>query len=158
MKEEESLILCTTSKLTPRQVYCTGEFVPQSLNLRLYYQLTISRLNGDYNSLHATPEPGKAMGFPGVISHGLIAWNMCAHAVVRCVGQSDGSSLLDFQARFAAPVLPGDQLCVEMWLHDDIEMKGGVVEVRFLCRVGEKIVLKAGRALIKRGLNVQAKI
>jgi hypothetical protein len=29
------------------------------------------RLNGDYNPLHATPEPGKAMGFGGAIMHGL---------------------------------------------------------------------------------------
>jgi acyl dehydratase len=107
------------------------------------------RLNGDYNPLHATSEPGNAMGFPGVIMHGLVAWNMAAHAVLCCIGEGKGSCLLEFQARFAAPVLPGDLLRVETWLEDDIS-NDERIEVRFLCKVGEKIVLKAGRALLKK--------
>lgn len=31
------------------------------------------RLNGDYNPLHATPEPGQKMGFGGAIMHGLFS-------------------------------------------------------------------------------------
>ncbi|KAG9233848.1 HotDog domain-containing protein [Amylocarpus encephaloides] len=119
------------------------------------------RLNGDYNPLHATPEPGKAMGFPGVILHGLVAWNMCAHAVVRCVGKSDGNSLREFEARFVAPVLPGDQLKIEMWVN---ELYGNqeVIEVQFLCHIiGKGIALKAGRALInisKRPANAHLEV
>ncbi|EPE30655.1 Thioesterase/thiol ester dehydrase-isomerase [Glarea lozoyensis ATCC 20868] len=107
------------------------------------------RLNGDYNPLHATPEPGTAMGFPGVIMHGLVAWNMCAHAVIRSFGESRGCCLVEFEARFAAPVLPGDHLCIQMWVEDDPQ-RAERIEVRFLCKVGERVVLKAGRALLKR--------
>jgi peroxisomal enoyl-CoA hydratase 2 len=81
--------------------------------------------------------------------HGLVAWNMSAHAVIRCVEKSKGSYLLEFQARFAAPLLPGDLLCVKMWLEDGAS-DDERIEVRFLCCVGEKIVLKAGRAVLKR--------
>ena len=89
------------------------------------------------------------MGFPGVIMHGLVAWNMCAHSVLRSFGNSKGSCLVEFQARFAAPVLPGDRLRVEMWLEDE-PSNSERIEVKFLCKVGDKIVLKAGRAVLKR--------
>lgn len=109
-----------------------------------------SRLNGDYNPLHATPEPGRDMGFPGVILHGLGTWNICAHAVVRSIGGGDGGTLKEFQARFASPVLPGDTLVVEIWNAGLIDEKEGLVDVRFLCRVeGGKVVLKAGQAILK---------
>lgn len=112
--------------------------------------LTKPRLNGDYNPLHATPEPGKDMGFPGVILHGLGTWNICAHAVVRSIGSGDGSTLKEFQARFASPVLPGDKLVVEIWNAGTIDQEEGLVDVRFLCRVeGGKVVLKAGQAILK---------
>jgi peroxisomal enoyl-CoA hydratase 2 len=106
-------------------------------------------LNGDYNPLHATPEPGKAMGFPGVIMHGLVAWNMCAHAVIRTLGESNGCCLVEFQAKFAAPVLPGDHLCIQMWVEEHAKCAERIAVI-FLCKVDEKVVLKAGRALLKR--------
>ncbi|KAL8692513.1 MAG: hypothetical protein Q9218_002488 [Villophora microphyllina] len=89
------------------------------------------RLNGDYNPLHATPEPGQKMGFGGAIMHGF-----------------DPANLHEFEARFAAPVKPGDKLVTEAWRMGDI--KDGWEEVRFVTRVeGGKIVLSNGRALMK---------
>jgi len=41
------------------------------------------RLNGDYNPLHATPEPGQKMGFGGAIMHGLYSWNSTAHLLLK---------------------------------------------------------------------------
>ncbi|KAE8372066.1 trimethyllysine dioxygenase TmlH [Aspergillus bertholletiae] len=88
------------------------------------------RLNGDYNPLHATPEPGKKMGFGGVIIHGLFSWNSAAHGILRELGGSDPKNLREFQARFASPVLPGDKLTTEMWRTGNIE--DGFEEVRFV--------------------------
>jgi len=107
------------------------------------------RLNGDYNPLHATPEPGKQMGFGGAIMHGLFSWNAAAHAVLRELGGSDPANLKEFQARFAAPVKPGDKLIFEMWKTGD-KQDGGFEDVRFIVRVdGGKVVLSNGRAIMK---------
>jgi peroxisomal enoyl-CoA hydratase 2 len=106
------------------------------------------RLNGDYNPLHATPEPGAAMGFGGVILHGLIAWNITCHAIVRELCGSDSRNIREFQARFAAPVIPGDKLIMEIWRTNIVQ--DGREEVRFVTRVeGGKPCLKSGRALIR---------
>ena len=106
------------------------------------------RLNGDYNPLHATPEPGQKMGFGGAIMHGLFSWNSAAHALLQSLGGSDPASMKEFQARFAAPVKPGDKLVTEMWRTGEI--KDGWEEVRFVTKVaGGKVVLSNGRALMK---------
>ncbi len=116
------------------------------------------RLNGDYNPLHATPEPGKKMGFGGPIIHGLFSWNMSAHALLQALGNSKPENLKEFQARFAAPVKPADKLVTEMWRTGDVN-KDGFEEVRFIVRVeGGKTVLTNGRALVKIEGEVKAKL
>ncbi|ORY14808.1 HotDog domain-containing protein [Clohesyomyces aquaticus] len=107
------------------------------------------RLNGDYNPLHATPEPGIKMGFGGPIIHGLFSWNTAAHAILQCLGTSDPKNLKEFQARFASPVKPADKLIVEMWKMGG-EDKDGFQEVRFIVKVdGGKTCLTNGRALVR---------
>jgi acyl dehydratase len=113
-------------------------------------------LNGDYNPLHATPEPGQKMGFGGVIIHGLYSWNATAHAVLEALGASDPANFREFQARFASPVRPGDKLITEMWRTGEGE--NGFDEVRFVTKNQEgKVVLSNGRALIK-GAKVGSKL
>ena len=51
------------------------------------------RLNGDYNPLHATPEPGAAMGFGGAIMHGLYSYNTACHGLLKMLGGSDSSNI-----------------------------------------------------------------
>ncbi|GMF89104.1 unnamed protein product [Aspergillus oryzae] len=105
-------------------------------------------LNGDYNPLHATPEPGQKMGFGGVIIHGLFSWNSAAHGILRELGGSDPKNLREFQARFASPVLPGDKLTTEIWRTGNIE--DGFEEVRFVTTNNRgKVVLSNGRCLLK---------
>ncbi|KAK2749303.1 hypothetical protein FQN55_003628 [Onygenales sp. PD_40] len=105
------------------------------------------RLNGDYNPLHATPEPGQKMGFGGVIIHGLFSWNMAAHGILKQLGGSDPRNIREFQARFASPVIPGDKLVTEMWRTGTME--DGFEEVRFVVKNGKgKVVLSNGRALV----------
>lgn len=110
--------------------------------------LTTPRLNGDYNPLHIDPEPGKKMGFGGVIIHGLFSWNMAAHGILKNLGGNDPKNLKEFQARFASPVIPGDKLITEMWRTGKKE--DGFEEVVFVVKNGKgKVVLSNGRALVK---------
>lgn len=108
------------------------------------------RLNGDYNPLHADPEPGKKMGFGGVIIHGLYSWNWAAHGLLQHLGGSDPANFKEYQARFASPVRPGDKLIAEAWKTG--QFQGEWEEIRFQVRVdGGKVALSNGRALIKTG-------
>lgn len=110
--------------------------------------LTPHRLNGDYNPLHATPEPGEKMGFGGAIIHGLFSWNSTAHAILKELGGSDPKNFKEFQARFASPVKPGDKLTTEMWRTGNIQ--DGFEEIRFVTKNGQgKVVLSNGRCLLK---------
>ena len=111
-------------------------------------RLMVARLNGDYNPLHATPEPGQAMGFGGAIMHGLFSWNVACHALLQTLGGSNPTNMKEYQARFAAPVKPGDKLVTEAWRTG--ENRDGWEEIRFVTRVeGGKVVLSNGRALMK---------
>ncbi|KAI0548253.1 Thioesterase/thiol ester dehydrase-isomerase [Xylaria curta] len=106
------------------------------------------RLNGDYNPLHIHPEPGKKMGFGGVIIHGLYSWNWAAHGLLQKLGGSDPANMKEFQARFASPVRPGDKLVASVWRTG--EKKGEWEEIRFIVKIaGGKVVLSNGRALMK---------
>ena len=108
----------------------------------------MDRLNGDYNPLHATPEPGQKMGFGGAIMHGLFSWNTAAHALLKHLGGSNPANIKEFSARFASPVKPGDKLVTQMWRTG--EVKDGWEEVRFVTSVaGGKVCLSNGRALLK---------
>lgn len=106
------------------------------------------RLNGDYNPLHATPEPGKKMGFGGAIMHGLYSWNATSHLLLQAFGGSDPANIKEYQARFASPIMPGDKLVVEVWRTG--EVTDGWEDVRFQVKVeGGKVCLSNGRALMK---------
>lgn len=79
--------------------------------------------------------------------HGLYSWNSACHALLQSLANSDPANLREFEARFAAPVTPGDKLVTEAWRTGDF--KDGWEEIRFLMRVeAGKIVLSNGRALM----------
>ncbi|KJZ78425.1 hypothetical protein HIM_02463 [Hirsutella minnesotensis 3608] len=115
------------------------------------------RLNGDYNPLHATPEPGKKMGFKGAITHGLYQWNSACHAILRRFAGSDPANIKEYQARFASPVMPGDKLVTRIWRTGTKD--GDWEEVRFVTEVeGGKVCLSNGRALVKIVEDAKAKL
>ncbi|KAI0874115.1 Thioesterase/thiol ester dehydrase-isomerase [Hypoxylon argillaceum] len=115
------------------------------------------RLNGDYNPLHIHPEPGKKMGFGGVIIHGLYSWNWAAHGLLQKLGGSDPANIKEFQARFASPVRPGDKLVASVWRTG--EKKGEWEEIRFIVKIaGGKVVLSNGRALMKVVAEAKSKL
>lgn len=105
------------------------------------------RLNGDYNRLHVTREPGKSLGFGGPVMHGLYTYNCAAHAVLKEVGASRPANLRELSARFSSPVRLGDVLVTKIWklgtFQDEYE------EIRFVTYVKGKAVLTNGRALVR---------
>lgn len=134
-----------------KQLISTGkshlsEFIPQD-HLTFFH---VYSLNGDYNPLHASPEAGAALGYGGIIMHGLYSWNVAARIILDKYGANKGSNLRDFEARFTAPVKPGDKLKVKMWEMDLIAHETGqkLLEVRFVVEVAAKVVLSDGRALL----------
>ena len=80
--------------------------------------------------------------------HGLFSWNCACHGLLQALGNSDPRNVKEFQARFAAPVKPGDKLVTEAWrMGTYVE---GWEEVRFITKVeGDKVVLSNGKALMK---------
>lgn len=106
-------------------------------------------LNGDYNPLHATPEPGREMGYGGIIMHGVYAYNCVAHDLLKELGHSDPTNMREFQAKFTGAVKPGDWIQVDVWrMGPD---GNGWEEIRFVARVVStgKVCLGDGRALTK---------
>lgn len=121
----------------------------------LEYQTTreaalLYRLNGDYNPLHTTPEPGRRMGFAGAIAHGLLQWNGACRAILARFGAADPANMTEFGARFAGLVMPGDKLVTRVWRMGRGGGGGGWEELRFVTHVdGGKVCLSNGRALVK---------
>lgn len=82
-------------------------------------QAAIYRLSGDLNPLHIDPERGKAAGFPGPILHGLCTYGFTCRAVLEAFCGFDPDPIASHEARFSAPVFPGDALRVRMWQEDE---------------------------------------
>lgn len=128
-------------------------------------QALIYRLSGDYNPLHSDPAFAARAGLDRPILHGLATFGFAARAVLAftetftgtTIGTSTGAStgkaadqhagedpfaVRGLSARFAAPVLPGDTLHVDLW-------RGGDDMVRFTVRGPDgAAVLVNGRAAL----------
>lgn len=108
------------------------------------------RLNGDYNPLHADPEPGIQMGFGSTIIHGLFSWNSTCYGLLKLVGGSDPANIKEFAARFASPVKPGDTLVTKIWQTGNVDSEGWE-DIRFVTSIkGGKVCLSNGRAKMRR--------
>lgn len=105
-------------------------------------QAALYRLCGDRNPLHVDPEFARAAGFERPILHGLCTWGAVAGQLVRTVCSGDPARLTAFEARFTAPVLPGETLVTEIWSDGSV--------VSFRTRVAERgtVVLDHGKAVV----------
>jgi acyl dehydratase len=104
-------------------------------------QALLYRLNGDRNPLHSDPDVAKRAGFPRPILHGLCTYGITCRAVLQEICDYDPAQILSHQARFSAPVFPGDTVTVDLW-------KDGEV-VSFEARV-----LDRGATVIRNGKTV----
>ena len=102
-------------------------------------QAALFRLSGDYNPLHIDNNIAQMVGFPRPILHGLCSFGFAAHTVLRTFPDVQVRSV---SCRFSSPVLPGQELKVEMWRH-------GSEWILFRVSVGSKVVLTDGFVQIK---------
>jgi len=73
------------------------------------------RWNGDDNPLHYDPDEAARAGFARPILHGLCTLGIAAHAVLRTLCGGEPSRFRGLDARFTAPVMPGETLGVDLW-------------------------------------------
>jgi len=105
-------------------------------------QALLYRLTGDRNPLHADPQRARAVGFERPILHGLCTFGVACRAVLKTICDYDYTLVQEFDARFSAPVLPGDTITTDMW------QEGNVVS--FTCSVKERnaLVLRNGKCTL----------
>lgn len=93
-------------------------------NQALFY-----RLCGDRNPLHADPAFAKAAGFPRPILHGLCTYGHAVRAVVKTACKHDPAIVEHIEARFTAPVFPGETIVTDVWQDGDIiSFRAGLAE------------------------------
>lgn len=79
-------------------------------------QALLYRLSGDRNPLHSDPWFATELaGFPKPILHGLCSYGVTGRALLHTLCDSDPARFESMDARFTAPVFPGETLTVEMW-------------------------------------------
>ncbi|MDA9503998.1 3-alpha,7-alpha,12-alpha-trihydroxy-5-beta-cholest-24-enoyl-CoA hydratase [Bradyrhizobium sp. CCBAU 11386] len=104
-------------------------------------QALLYRLNGDFNPLHSDPEVAKQAGFSRPILHGLCTFGITCRAVLQEFCDYDPTRILSHQARFSAPVFPGDAITVDLWQDRNV--------ISFEARVVDR-----GATVIKNGKTV----
>jgi len=78
-------------------------------------QALLYRLCGDYNPLHSDPRVAHKAGLDRPILHGLCTYGFAGRMLQREVCANDSARVKRIDARFSAPVLPGDTLDLEIW-------------------------------------------
>ena len=78
-------------------------------------QAFLYALSGDRNPLHREPATARAAGFPRPILQGLATYGMACRVILAEICGYDADRIYRFDARFSAPVFPGETLTVEMW-------------------------------------------
>lgn len=108
-------------------------------------QALLYRLSGDRNPLHSDPGFAADAGFERPILHGLCTYGFTGRALLQAACGGDVARFGGMSARFASPVMPGEELTVHIW-QDDSNDAGveGIATFRFQTRVGDRVVLDRG--------------
>jgi acyl dehydratase len=105
-------------------------------------QALLYRLCGDRNPLHADPPFARMVGFPRPILHGLCTYGITCRAMLQAYTDFDPAPIRSHQARFSAPVFPGETVSVDLW------RDGDVVSFEAQVRARETTVIKNGKTLL----------
>ncbi len=101
-------------------------------------QALIYRLSGDRNPLHSDPGFAALAGFDRPILHGLCTYGFTGRLLLHELCGSDPARLRSMEGRFSSPVMPGEELTVQVWRTGD-----GAAVHRTLAS-GDRVVLDAG--------------
>jgi acyl dehydratase len=99
------------------------------------------RLTGDRNPLHADPVAALAAGFSRPILHGLCTFGMTCRAVLDSFAAGDPDRIESHEARFTAPVYPGDSLEIALWRDGST--------VSFQASVGGVVTIANGKSVLR---------
>ena len=105
-------------------------------------QALLYRLNGDRNPLHADPRSARESGYERPILHGLCTYGVACHAVLQTICDYDHTLIRGFDARFSAPVIPGDTITTNMW------QDGNIVSFECVVKQRDSIVLRNGKCTL----------
>lgn len=105
-------------------------------------QAFLYALSGDRNPLHRDPRVAKMAGFPRPILHGLCTYGTACRAIISTVCQYDADRIAGFDARFSAPVFPGETIVTEMWVD------GRVVSFRSKVKERDLVVINNGKCTL----------
>ncbi len=100
-------------------------------------QALLYRLSGDRNPLHSDPRFAAMGGFDRPILHGLCSFGFTGRGLLHEVCGSDPDRFVSMAARFSKPVLPGEELTVEVW---DLEPR----RAGFRTSTGAGVVIDGG--------------
>jgi len=106
-------------------------------------QAFLYALSGDRNPLHRDPKVAKMAGFPRPILHGLCTYGTACRAVISTVCEYDPDRIAGFDARFSAPVFPGETIVTEMWID------GPVVSFRSKVKERDVVVINNGKCTLR---------
>lgn len=105
-------------------------------------QAFLYALSGDRNPLHRDPRVAKMAGFPRPILHGLCTYGTACRALISTVCKYDADQIKTFDARFSAPVFPGETIATEIWVD------GQVVSFRSKVRERDLVVINNGKCTL----------
>lgn len=103
--------------------------------------------SGDQMPIHVDDDFAKSVGLPGIIAHGLCTMAMTSQAVVQRVCGGDPARLRRLAVRFAANVLPGND--VEVQLYDAGPAGDGRHAYAFEATSNGDVVVKNGWAEVE---------
>jgi len=106
------------------------------------HQALLYRLNGDRNPLHADPSLARQVGFRTPILHGLCTYGVACHAILQTICDYDYTLIGGFDARFSAPVVPGDTITTDMW------QDGNIVSFQCSVKARDSVVIRNGRCTL----------
>ncbi len=106
-------------------------------------QALLYALSGDRNPLHRDPNVAKLAGYDRPILHGLCTYGTACRAIIGGVCDYDAKKIASFDARFSAPVFPGETIVTQVWKDDSV--------VSFRCKVKERdvTVLNNGKCTLR---------
>lgn len=101
-------------------------------------QALLFRLVDSMNPIHADPAAARAAGFDRPVLQGRCTFGIACHAILKTICDYDFTLIAGFEARFTAPVYPGEEITTDMWQDGNV--------VSFRCRVAarDSVVLDHG--------------